>query len=139
MAMTATDAADPFRLQDIEQALAAVSAQEQQQAEALVAEAVKTAASAQQALKGQMIENARLELESQQQSAQLEQNLAFVEADNKQLVAIIETNARTIAQLQAELQAARTEIAKRDAASPVRVIHTQPTCAENAVHEHSRR
>ena len=103
-------APNTFHLADVEQALAAVSAEEAQQQEALVAEALKTAASAQQALEKQLVENARLELTSQQKCAELSQNLMLADADKKQLATIVATHEKTIATLQAQLKAQAAEL-----------------------------
>jgi len=111
----AANTRDALMLHEVEQALAAAAIQEEQQSEALVAEALKTALFAQQALEKQIAENAQLKRVSQQKCATLSDRLAAAEADRKPRALIVETQVQAIAQLQAELRAARAEIAKRDA------------------------
>lgn len=125
-ALAVSTADNTFNLEAVQEALVAVDAQEAQQSEALVVEAMKAHALSQQALESQLVEGAELALTSQQQCAAISQDIALAEADKKRLAAIVEIHERTIAHLQAELQAALAEIAKGDAAEALRVKKLQP-------------
>jgi len=125
-------ATNTFHLADVEQALAAVSAEEAQQQEALVAEALKTAASAQQALEKQLVENARLEVTSQQKCAELSQSLTLAEASKKQLVTIVATHEQTIAALRAQLAASQAQFAAQATALQAANAQAAALTAEKA-------